>query len=88
MKNEIKSSAKSTKSTKKSTACCGACSCEKELNAQIKKLTADNTKLQKQLEQAKAKADKAAKTAADKLAKEKAKSAKLKEALAAAKAKK
>lgn len=85
MKNEIKSSAKSTK---KSTASCGACSCEKELNAKIKKLTADNTKLQKQLEQVKAKADKAAKTAAGKLAKEQAKSAKLKDALAAAKAKK
>lgn len=85
MKNEIKSSAKSTK---KSTACCGACSCEKELNATIKKLNAENAKLQKQLDQVKAKADKAAKTAADKLAKEQAKSAKLKDALAAAKAKK
>lgn len=84
MKKEIKSSAKSSK---KSTASCGACSCEKELNAQIKKLNADNEKLQKQLNQVKAKADKAAKTAADKLANEKAKSAKLKEALAAAKAK-
>lgn len=67
---------------------CKCTSADKDAQATIKKLTAENGKLQKALAAANAKVDKVTKGAADKLAKANAKIAKLQETVANLKAKK